>query len=417
MNSWVHGLSFPLSVVLAACLVLVIMLLHRFCRRNSIVVWLSGDVCLRWQLCLGALLLAIEGTWSVPVHTSAAFAVYLAVMLVSLGLQIFRGAVGTPWLCRVGVWLIVAGSLLGAPDRMSCKMQIYTGEAGSIAYTGDGEAVTLPFTVALDRFETEYYASDPAAPRQFRSYLLVDGRKMVTEVNSPAAYKGYDIFQEGCDMDGGRYSVLLFVRDPWLPVTYIGMALLAVAAVLLSLGRWNLKVMLPVVLVISLVFTALSVAKINFQTLAPALRSWWFVPHLGMYMIAYSLVAVAVAVVAWNMSGYGRTEPACRDSGLAAQLMQSASGLIVLGMLMGSVWARQAWGDYWGWDPKENWAAVTWIMTLSCLPAGQAALHTGDCGRWRQAVYILLTFISLQITWYGVNYLPSAVDSMHTYNR
>ena len=417
-----HSLSFPLSLVLAVCTALATMLLYRYGRQGKVVAWMGSTASSRWLLGIGALLLAFEGTWSVPVHSSVAFTAYLVVLLLSLGMQLPKVSTKSAclpdiqaWLSQVGLWLIVAGSLFGAPDRISCKMQLYAGEAGNIAYMGDDETVSLPFTVALDKFETEYYETDVSAPRQFRSHLLTDGRNMVTEVNAPASYQGYDIFQVGGSTDDGGYSVLQLVRDPWLPVVYLGMSLLAVAAVLQSLGRWNIKVMLPVVLAISLVFTMLSIAKINFQTLIPALRSWWFVPHLGMYMVAYALVAIAVVVVIRNQFRYGKTESAGGDSTLAMRLMQSASGLILLGMLMGSVWARQAWGDYWSWDPKENWAAVTWIMTQMCLPDRQACMQETS-GRRRQALCIILTFISLQITWYGVNYLPSAVNSMHTYN-
>ena len=78
-------------------------------------------------------------------------------------------------------------------------------------------------------------------------------------------------------------------------------------------------------------------------------------------------------------------------------------------MLTGAVWARQAWGDYWSWDAKENWAATTWLLSL--IP-----LHLSNHRSSRYTIVLLLTFLALQITWYGVNYLPAAKDSLHTYN-
>ena len=77
-------------------------------------------------------------------------------------------------------------------------------------------------------------------------------------------------------------------------------------------------------------------------------------------------------------------------------------------MMAGSIWAQQCWGDYWAWDPKENWAAVTWLFTL-------VYLHMGSHRTLPAFLVILLSFIALQITWYGVDYLPSAVHSLHTY--
>lgn len=363
---------------------------------NKVSQWLCSPWLSRLMLGLGVLMLAIEGTWSIPVHASTAFGVYIILLMLLLCVQISRFRFGAVWLSHVGMLLVLAGSLLGASGRIPCRMKLFVNEAGSIAYTEDKSTVQLPFTIALDKFETEYYANDQEAPKQFRSYLKIDGKQMTTEVNAPARYMGYSIYQDGYDTLNGQYSILKFVHDPWLLAVYAGMALLAVAAFLLLLNHWNLKVILPVVILIAVLFTLFSVARINFQTLMPVLRSWWFVPHLGMYMIAYAIVSVAVIVTFFNAS-------------LARELIRSASGLILLGMLMGSVWANQAWGDYWGWDPKENWAAVTWMLMLMCM-------HVRDAGRWKITMYVLLTFVALQITWYGVNYLPSAVNSLHTYN-
>lgn len=366
------------------------------CTPNNVLQQLRSPELSRLVLSVGILLLAIEGTWSVPVHLSTAFGVYIIFLMVLLCMQLPRLRFSAGWLAHTGMLFVLAGSVLGASERIPCRMRLYINEAGSIAYTEDMETIQLPFTVALDRFETEYYVNDNIAPKQFRSYLKVDGKEMVTEVNAPARYMGYSIYQDGYDMTNGQYSVLKLVHDPWLPIVYAGMVFLAVSAVMLLLGSWNWKINLPIVILIAMLFTLFSIARINFQTLMPVLRSWWFVPHLGMYMIAYSVVAVAAVVTFFNTP-------------LAKQLMQSASGLIVLGMLMGSVWANQAWGDYWGWDPKENWAAVTWMLTIMCL-------HVREARRWKITVYVLLTFVALQITWYGVNYLPSAVNSLHTYN-
>ena len=78
---------------------------------------------------------------------------------------------------------------------------------------------------------------------------------------------------------------------------------------------------------------------------------------------------------------------------------------------MGAVWAKQAWGNYWAWDSKENWAAVTWLIYVSYLH-----IRFRYPTKLKLAIIIMtLGFIALQITWYGVNYLPAAQKSMHTY--
>lgn len=91
-------------------------------------------------------------------------------------------------------------------------------------------------------------------------------------------------------------------------------------------------------------------------------------------------------------------------------LFTTASAFLLIGMLCGAVWAKDAWGDYWTWDAKECWAAVTWLITV-------VGSHTPAKTKWHTLVVIVITFAAMQITWYGVNYLPSAEYSMHTYNK
>lgn len=77
-------------------------------------------------------------------------------------------------------------------------------------------------------------------------------------------------------------------------------------------------------------------------------------------------------------------------------------------MMCGAVWAQQAWGDYWTWDVKECWAAATWLLTV-------AGSHVP--GKKLKLTFAVIAFLAMQMTWYGVNYLPSAAQSLHTYNR
>lgn len=86
---------------------------------------------------------------------------------------------------------------------------------------------------------------------------------------------------------------------------------------------------------------------------------------------------------------------------------------MTLGMLMGALWAKEAWGHYWAWDPKETWAAITWFSYLVYVHYRQYRPH-----HLRPALIILIiAFCLLQMCWWGINYLPSAQGiSVHTYN-
>ena len=85
---------------------------------------------------------------------------------------------------------------------------------------------------------------------------------------------------------------------------------------------------------------------------------------------------------------------------------------MTVGMIFGALWAKEAWGHYWSWDPKETWAAITWWAYL-------VYLHLRLRYPQRQAEALLLlvaAFVLLQVCWWGINYLPSAQGaSVHTY--
>lgn len=365
-------------------------------------------------------MLAIEATWAIPLHNTLPFAVCLLILMLSLGLTVGKGFVRLRHevsirnigflLNHLGMLIVLWGAFFGAPDVSRSKVLLFEGEVTNVAYSLDRKVMLLSFSIALDDFETTYYNNDGIHPKQYTSSLTVGGEKLQAEVNAPCSYKGYSIFQDGCDMDEGRYSILQLVRDPWLPVVYVGMALLACGAFLLMFGRLRLKVTIPLLIVLTILFTAFSVNKIQFQTLMPALRSWWFAPHILMYMMAYSLMFIAL--VMWVVERRKGNTSVCgaeqRHSSISTNLVRASSALLILGMLTGSVWARQAWADYWAWDPKENWAAVTWLVAL-------LHLHLGNKRSWIAFVILCLAFLALQITWYGVDYLPSAAHSLHTY--
>jgi cytochrome c-type biogenesis protein CcsB len=78
------------------------------------------------------------------------------------------------------------------------------------------------------------------------------------------------------------------------------------------------------------------------------------------------------------------------------------------GVVAGAVWAEAAWGRYWGWDPKETWAFITWVIYAGYLHARATAGWKG-----RNAAYIgILGFVSLLITFYAVNLW---ITGLHSY--
>lgn len=393
--------DFPLSLILAAVFLLLVIFFRKrspakiFSERSLSVVFLI-DI---------AVLIAVEGIWAVGLYHNWIFVAVMLTITLSLAfaaLSDLERRSYAAFLSHSGLFLVLFGGLFGSPDRTDVRMQLYTdGQPSSFAVDSRGAGVTLPFSIVLNDFSIDRY-EDGLSPKQYTSTLEIDGKPFRTSVNRPCRVKGYRIYQAGYDTDSGRYSVLKIVRDPWLPLLAIGAVMLALAALLSLKSVWNSWKAIVAALALAAVFGVISVARISFGTLAPALRSLWFVPHLIVYMLAYAVMAMSL--IAGIASLFSKKVP----SGLSRQLLSTASSLLLLGMLCGAVWAKQAWGDYWTWDAKECWAAVTWLLTLA---------GTHSTKRKGALVFTVFAFLAIQMTWYGVNYLPASRQSLHTYNQ
>ena len=173
--------------------------------------------------------------------------------------------------------------------------------------------------------------------------------------------------------------------------------------------RWRYKWILSFSTVLATVFIIINILKpeIHDQSLMPALQSPWFIPHVTVYMFSYSLMGSAFLIAV-----YGLFKPQKDMLDAADTLIYIGTAFLTFGMLSGAIWAKEAWGHYWSWDPKETWALVTWLSYLLYM-------HLRIMGKVsRKALYLLLifSFLCLQMCWWGVNYLPAAQDSVHVYN-
>ena len=175
--------------------------------------------------------------------------------------------------------------------------------------------------------------------------------------------------------------------------------------------RWRYDWILSFSTVLSSVFVILNILKpeIHDQTLMPALQSGWFIPHVTVYMFSYSLLGCAFLIAFVGL---------IRKKGPSEDMMASVDTLIYIGtafltfgMLSGAIWAKQAWGHFWNWDPKETWALITWLVYL--LYMHLRLYRRGSVRIW--CILIIFAFACLQMCWWGINFLPSAQESLHVY--
>ena len=228
-------------------------------------------------------------------------------------------------------------------------------------------------------------------------------------------------------------------------------------------SRWRYKWILSFSTLLALVFICVNLFKpeIHSKALMPALQSPWFAPHVIVYMFSYALLGAATLMAVYllffkrfpvkpGMTGdnvtpgperfpvkpgmtennvtpgpdrVSPTDDSChsrlaRESledelNITDNLVYVGLAFLTIGMLFGALWAKEAWGHYWAWDPKETWAAITWLCYLLYIH-----FRRNSPKDWKKACWILLlAFVCLQICWWGINYLPSARGlSIHTYN-
>jgi cytochrome c-type biogenesis protein CcsB len=176
-------------------------------------------------------------------------------------------------------------------------------------------------------------------------------------------------------------------------------AFLAVLWKLPSLRYLGGFVLLPVIL---MMFLAGTVLYSRAQPLVPALQSYWLAIHVTLVSIAEgALMTSAVLTVLYLVkSRYDRrsVQPGYKPGGfatLAEKLPAAASldkaayrvvafsfPLYTVAIICGAIWAEAAWGRYWGWDPKETWAFIVWVIYACYLHARATAGWKGRAAAW-----------------------------------
>ena len=137
----------------------------------------------------------------------------------------------------------------------------------------------------------------------------------------------------------------------------------------------------------------------------PVLASPWLSIHVSLVMLAYAVLGFTLPV---GVSALIVKRQRKRLISLALRLLAPGVFLLGLGIITGAMWANVSWGRYWAWDPKETWSLVT--LLLYSIP-----LH-----RYFKmqklpiffSIYLILAFLSIIMTYFGVNLLPS----LHAYN-
>lgn len=139
----------------------------------------------------------------------------------------------------------------------------------------------------------------------------------------------------------------------------------------------------------------------------------WLAIHVPIIMVSYSVLALGV-VVAHMQIGLGIFAPRRRElidrmSDLLYWYIHIGAILLIAGILTGSIWAASSWGRYWGWDPKEVWSLIAFLVYLGILH-GRLERFIGPFG---VAALSIIGFWTILMTYIGVNFVLTA--GLHSY--
>ena len=195
-------------------------------------------------------------------------------------------------------------------------------------------------------------------------------------------------------------------------------ALAATAAFLVTARLARLRGLGVVVVGVVLLTLGLSVTVLYTPVgpLVPALNSYWLVIHVAAAIISAGVFTVGAAttvlyLVRRRSDRLGRVSrlpstPALDEVARAAHTF--AFPIWTFAVIAGAIWAENAWGRYWGWDPKETWAFVTWVVYAAHLHARATAGWRGRAAAW----LALLGYLALLFNFFGVNMW---ITGLHSY--
>ena len=157
-------------------------------------------------------------------------------------------------------------------------------------------------------------------------------------------------------------------------------------------------------------------------TVVPVLKSYWLLLHVSVLTASYGFLGLAgilglltlifFAIKYEKLLGQERVirlENGIKEAIKIGELsLIIGLSLIIVGNFLGAVWANESWGRYWGWDPKETWTAVSVLVYA-------AIVHLKYIKNWyshyKMAVFSVLGYFSILMTYFGVNYYLSGLHS------
>ncbi len=155
----------------------------------------------------------------------------------------------------------------------------------------------------------------------------------------------------------------------------------------------------------------------NIQPLVPALQSWWMKIHVPSSFVGYGGFCLAAMLAIAQLLAI-KNENNCKDSSflpnsvVIEEVMYKSIAVgflfFTISTILGALWAADAWGRYWGWDPKETWALIVWLNYAVWL-------HMRLVAGWRGKILAWWALVSLLITMFAFIGVNKYLTGLHSY--
>lgn len=327
-------------------------------------------------------------------------------------------------LIHISFLFIAVGGILTASLSRRGSLHLFPGETADSFVLSDSRVSPLPGPLTLLSFDIENYPGTEL-PKDYRSTLLTpDGDTLRISMNHIGRIAGgRRLYQTSYDEYGGTW--LTVVQDPvGTTLVYIGFLLFAIGAVGDIIHRIRRRATrMPTIYSLAVITICLAVFAYVLNPsrpgTLPVLATWWMPIHVGFcaagYAVLVSTLPLAIASIILKKK---------RERLLTLALSLTAPGVYLLGfgIILGAMWANVSWGRYWGWDPKETCALITFLIYAIPLHLSKSSnrlngrtlvspYSTGPSLLTLETSLLIIGALSIAMTYWGVNYLPS----LHSY--
>ncbi len=225
-----------------------------------------------------------------------------------------------------------------------------------------------------------------------------------------------------------------FIFFAWsIALVYLIFELVTIFIVKVHESRIGIIGALQCVLAVFMISSALGIDN-AIKELPPALQSNWLVTHVICYFFSYSALSMSFSAAIVHLIRKAFVSDKHKEGVVVASESQKKMDysfdklayiavsigfpFLTIGLITGSIWAKGAWGTYWGWDPKEIWSLISWLVYLTYMHLPLMLPKTSIKKSFRPillSIILLIAFPIVLFTFMGLHKLPSSADSDHIY--